>query len=213
MFEGYIITNTSHEVTYSQTRLLLFVHFNSICTASANAGCRKTSTPFYSISIGCLLLNLFLSASTFPPAKFSSPVPPPPPICIGLCSNWGHCASLRLPTCPSLLAVRPPAEAVSPKHHPPPNPVLSSWQSRNWTFSAKDSLLATVRLCLSLLQTVTKPNILTVFPSVPVLRSCRRATHRIHGDEKLRQVPLSQCPSLLPSLVLVSLSDDPRPHR
>ena len=60
---------------------------------------------------------------------------------------------------------------------------------------------------------VTKPNILTVFPSVPVLRSCRRATHRIHGDEKLRQVPLSQCPSLLPSLVLVSLSDDPRPHR
>ena len=152
MFEGYIITNTSHEVTYSQTRLLLFVHFNSICTASANAGCRKTSTPFYSISIGCLLLNLFLSASTFPPAKFSSPVPPPPPICIGLCSNWGHCASLRLPTCPSLLAVRPPAEAVSPKHHPNPNPVLSSWQSRNWTFSAKDSLLATVRLCLSLLQ-------------------------------------------------------------
>ena len=46
MFEGYIITNTSHEVTYSQTRLLLFVHFNSICTASANAGCRKTSIPF-----------------------------------------------------------------------------------------------------------------------------------------------------------------------
>ena len=212
MFEGYIITNTSHEVTYSQTRLLLFVHFNSICTASANAGCRKTSIPFlfnlnrlfaaepvsvcFDFSSGQVLLPCASPASDLYWTLFKLRplcLPPPPhlsltPGCEAACRGGLTQTSSAPQPCPLILTVAK----------------LDIFRQR---LSARHSP------CLSLLQTVTKPNLLTVFPSVPVLRSCRRATHRIHGDEKLRQVPLSQCPSLLPNLVLVSLSDDPRPHR
>ena len=213
MFEGYIITNTSHEVTYSQTRLLLFVHFNSICTASANAGCRKTSIPFL-----FNLNRLFAAEPVSVCFDFSSGQVLLP--CASPASDLYWTLFKLRPLClppPPHLSLTPGCEAASrggltqTSSAPQPCPLILTVAKLDifrQRLSARHSLSV-----FKPSAAVTKPNILTVFPSVPVLRSCRRATHRIHGDEKLRQVPLSQCPSLLPSLVLVSLSDDPRPHR
>ena len=192
-------------ISHGYVSFIYILHTLNICTfAKIFSWCLPTPADSAdrflseSTNVCCGLLPL-------PPAEFSSPVSAPPPICIGLRSNWGHCAASpphlsRDPGCEAALrggrtqTSQPPTLSSPPDtckigHFPPKTPPTT---------------------CLSLsLLLKTKPNVLTRGSSATVLRSWHWATHRIHGDRNSVNSPLSQCPSLLAPLVLVSLRDDP----